>query len=177
MRRAALLAFAALLACAATVGAQPSQVPSVLEGTWRRQPSAARARHIVISAFEPRLEAFPEILRGIARDRIAESLPAADRIRVGLNGSRVRITYVRRQRVVAEAPLGGTSRMQGFDEEWSRVTLRLRGGWLEQVNVNDDGRVYRLLSVEPDGQTMHLDVTVQNERLGGDVRWRIDYHR
>ena len=57
------------------------------------------------------------------------------------------------------------------------MTQRLRGGWLEQVFADDSGTVTRLLSVEPDGRTLHADLTVNHERLGEPVRWRLDYAR
>lgn len=162
---------------ALTTQAQDGRVPSVLEGTWRRAIGAERARQVVAAAFEPRLARFPAMLRGIARDRITESLPMPDRVAVAL-GERVRVTYLyedRRLRV--DTALGGTTRVRDVDGETRRVSQRLQRGWLEQVFRGADGDVHRLLSTEPDGATMHLDYTVHNERLGEAVRWRVDYRR
>ncbi|MCB9597523.1 MAG: hypothetical protein H6719_32690 [Sandaracinaceae bacterium] len=173
---ARLLALGLLVTASAVVAQTPS-VPSTLEGAWRRQPSATEARRTVIAAFEPRLEVFPEMLRGIARDRITESLPMADRIEIAVAAERVRVAYVTQRRVVIDTPLGGSARVRLEDGDERRAVQRLRGGWLEQVFTDDQGRVERLLSTEPDGSTLHLDYTVHNSRLGAPVRWRIDYRR
>ncbi len=182
MPRASLLLSLALLCLAASigggrVGAQDARVPDTLAGTWTRSVPAARARAIVLSAFEPRLTRFPEIMRPIARDRIATGLPMADRIDVALDGRRVRVTFTGERRVVIETPLGGSGRVRLEDGDERRVTQRLRGGWLEQELTNDDGTIQRLLSTEGDGRTMHVDYTVHNEQLGAPVRWRVDYGR
>lgn len=167
------------LAMAGTVAAQDQpSIPSTLVGTWQRQVSAEEARRTVLAAFEPRIRTFPEIMWGIARERIAASLPMADRIEIATGPSRVRVTtHASARRVVVETPLGGSARVELEDGDERRATQRLRSGWLEQVFANDDGRIVRLLSTEPDGGTLHVDYTVHNTTLGAPVRWRMDYRR
>ena len=174
-RIAPLLVLLCLVALALPGGAQDASIPDTLVGSWRRDPSAQRARSTVLGAFEPRLTRFPELLRPMARDRIAESLPMPDRIDVAVRSGNVRVTYSTARRVVVDSPLGSTTRVVLDDGEPRRVVQRLRGGWLEQIYTNDDGSFHRLLSTEADGSTLHLDYTVHNERLGGPIRWRIDY--
>lgn len=175
---ARFLVVLALLALAGSAVAQTPSVPGTLAGAWRRRANATQARHAVISAFEPRLTRFPEMMRGIARDRIAESLPMAERLEVAVNGDRVRTTtQASGHRVVVDTPIGGSTRVRLEDGDERRVVQRLSGGWLEQVFTNDDGSIRRLLSTEPDGSTLHVDYTVHNTTLGDPVRWRIDYQR
>lgn len=157
--------------------AQAPQVPAVLEGAWRCAVSEDRARQIAIAAFEPTIAGFPSFIRGMVRERIQERLQPATGLEIELDGDRVRVTNIGRRRTVAETRLGGTTRVEGDDGEMRRVTQRLQGGWLEQVIEGESGTVHRLFSTEPDGRTLHADLTVQNERLGAPVRWRIDYRR
>lgn len=171
------LAFVSLLGLSTLVTAQPAHVPAVLEGDWRSTVSQDRAREIVLAAFRPRLEGLPSFMRGMVEGRIRERTRPTTRIEIAIDGERVRVVDHRSRAVTVETALGGSTRVTGDDGETRRVTQRLRGGWLEQVFEGDSGTVHRLLSVEPDGRTLHADMTVDNERLGGPVRWRLDYRR
>lgn len=157
--------------------AQTEGVPSTLAGTWRATVTEDRARDIAMAAFRPRIDALPSFVQGMVRSRIRDRMRPASRIEISLEGDRVRVTNHGQRRQVIETPLGGTTRVRGADGENRRVTQRLRGGWLEQVFQGEDGSVTRLLSTEADGQTLHTDITVSNERLGAPVRWRLDYTR
>jgi len=169
--------FVGLLALSALGTAQTASVPSILEGQWRSTVSQRRAREIVVAAFRPNLERIPSLMRGMVEERIRERTRPTTRIEISLEGDRVRVVDHRSRAVAVETPLGGSTRVTGDDGETRRVTQRLRGGWLEQVFEGENGTVHRLLSVEPDGQTLHADMTVENERLGDPVRWRLDYRR
>lgn len=171
------LGFLSLLGLSTLVTAQAAQVPEVLEGDWRSTVSQSRAREIVLAAFRPRLQQIPSIMRGMVEGRIRERTRPTTRIEIALDGDRIRVVDHRSRPVVVETPLGGSTQVTGDDGETRRVTQRLNGGWLEQVFQGDNGTVTRLLSVEPDGRTMHADMTVDNERLGAPVRWRLDYRR
>ncbi len=168
-----------LVAVAGTAIAQgPASIPSTLAGTWERHGSTTEARRTVLAAFEPRIRTFPEIMWGVARERISESLPTAERIEITTSAQRVRVvTHASGRRVVVDTALGGSTRVRLEDGDERRVVQRLRGGWLEQVFDNDDGSIQRLLSTEADGQTLHVDYTVHNTTLGAPVRWRMDYGR
>ena len=176
-RLAQSLAFLGPLCLAALVTAQAPSVPTTLAGSWRCTVSPDRARDIALAAFQPRIDALPSFVQGMVRDRIRERMRPPTRLEIALEGDRVRVTNIGARRVVVDTPLGGTTRVVGDDGESRRVTQRLRSGWLEQVFQGENGNVSRLLSTEPDGQTLHADLTVENERLGAPVRWRLDYTR
>ena len=165
-----------LLAAASAVG-QAASVPSTLEGTWRCTLTPEQARATALAAFEPRFAAMPAFIRGMVASRVAERLRPTTRMEIAIEGDQVRVTSLEPGRVVVETRLGGSTRVRGSDGETRRVTQRIRGGWLEQVYQGENGVVRRLLSTEPDGRTLHMDFTVENERLGEPVRWRLDYRR
>lgn len=166
------------LLLASWVGAQPARLPTTLEGSWRLTVSPARAHEIALAAFRPRIDALPSFVRGMVRERIHERMDPVRRMEIELDGDRVRVvSHGRREVVIETTTLPGTTHVVGSDGERRRVTQRVRGGWLEQVIDGENGEVRRLLSTEPDGQTLHVDVTVSNERLGAPVRWRLDFRR
>ncbi|MFK7991611.1 MAG: hypothetical protein AB8I08_36680 [Sandaracinaceae bacterium] len=177
MRRACLTLSVLSLTLAGLVSAQAPRLPETLDGEWRSSVAPDRAVDIAMAAFRPRLENIPSFIRGRVESRIAERMHPVERIEITTTGDRVRVVNHTDRVETVETRLGESTRMRGRDGEMRRVTQRVRGGWLEQVFQGDDGSVSRLLSTEPDGQTLHVDVTVRNERLGDPVRWRVDFRR
>lgn len=176
MRYLCLLLSVMTLAFAAAPGeSQSARVPEVLNGSWRCTVSPDAARSTAMRAFAPRLESIPALFRGWVQNRIESRIHPPGRIDIDLTGDRIRVTNYGERRIVVDTPLGGSTTIRNADGERLRVTQRLRDGWLEQTFQGENALIQRLLSTEPDGQTMHTDVTLTVERLGAPVRWRLDY--
>ena len=171
---ACVLTFAAL---APALHAQSAAVPPVLAGRWTYPHDLARARGIVLAAVEPALSGFPELLRPLARDRVRAGVRIAQSIDVVLDGSAVRTVYRGEHTVTVASALGARTTIAGAEGP-VEVTQSLRGGWLEQIfHGRDDGGMRQLLSAEPDGRTLHLDVSLESSRLSAPIRFRLDYTR
>jgi hypothetical protein len=167
-----LLALAAL--CSPGVGrAQRSSVPSTLAGNWRYDGRDAQAMAIVEAAFAPGINTLPELFRGFARDRIRGSMVPPSRATVELTGAHVRITLQTNRTIVIDGELGRRATTSGVEGD-TRVTTGLRGGWLE-VRYTGEGDMQQLFSTERDGSIMHIDYTIESERLPRPVVYRLDY--
>lgn len=152
-------------------------MPAVLAGAYRYPHDVEHARQIVAAAIEPRIATLPSLVQGMARDRIRERLRVARRIAVALHGERVRVTFEGQRTLAIDSALGATTTVR--NEEGRDVSVRqaLRDGWLEQTFAGENGELRQLLSTEPDGRTLHLDITLRSERLGEPIRYRLDYAR
>ena len=173
------LVLALILAAAASPGAGRAQsgvVPATLAGTWAYDGDQARALRPVDAAFAPRIATLPELLQGMARDRIRSDMQPPRRVLVSLTGSRVRVTLESERTRVIDGALGSAARTTGI-ADGTRVTPRLEGGWLELLYQGEGSELHQLYSTEPDGSRMHVDFTVVSERLGAPVRYRLDYVR
>jgi hypothetical protein len=148
----------------------------VLAGSWRLEADPARAMRTVEAAFGPSLAALPELFQPIARGRIQSSMQPPRRVEVTLATSRVRVTLASDHTATIDGPLGAAATTSGVDDG-TRVTPRIQAGWLELFYEGESSELHQLLSTEPDGSRMHLDYTVVNERLAGQVRYRLDYVR
>lgn len=175
----ALTACAVVLLAAVAQG-QPATaggLPSALSGTWRYPHEVSHGVGLAMAAFEPRIRALPGFVQESVRARISGRMRVARAIVIDLEGDRVRVTSRGEEETTIATRLGGTSRVRHADGDTRSVTQRLRGGGLEQHIEGDNGVTRRLFSTSPDGATMHVDMTVENERLGAPVRWRLDYVR
>jgi hypothetical protein len=174
MRRS-LLCFSVLLATAAV--AQTQHIPRALAGHWHYSHDQQHGRNVVRSAIEPMIRQLPEMVQGMARDRLAERARVADRIEIVLEGERARVTYIGEHRMVVDSGLGETTTVRNAEGQDVRVTQRLQGAWLEQVFHGEHGEMRLLLSTERDRNTLHVDTTIAGERLATPIRWRLDYLR
>lgn len=171
--RACALAIFAVLALASTGGAQRASVPRILAGHWAFDGSDGHAMAIVERAFTPGLRTLPELFRGLALDRIRQSMVPPSRVVVRLTGSRVHVTLRTDREIVIDGELGAIARTRGVEGD-TRVSTRLRSGWLE-VRYEGEGDMQQLFSTEQDGSRMHIDYTIESERLPEPVRYRLDY--
>lgn len=175
---AGVLSAAVLIAAlAAPLAAQPSAVPRVLVGTWALEGGAASAMRIVDAAFRPTISALPQILHGLARERIRANMTPANRVTLSIDGERVRVVLEAARTTVVSGALGAPARTSGV-EAGTRVTPRLSSGWLELLYEGEGSELRQLFSAEPDGSRMHLDYTVSGPQLSrGPVRYRLEYVR
>lgn len=156
--------------------AQSGAVPAALAGAWAHDGDPARAVRTVDAAFAPRIAALPELIQGLARDRIRSDMPPPRRVLVTLEGARVRVTLESSRTTVVDGAMGSPARTTGVSDG-TRVTPRLQGGWLELLYQGEGSELHQLYSTEPDGSRMHLDYTVVSSRLGAPVRYRLEYVR
>lgn len=170
-----MLAGTLVVAAGGGVGrAQDAAVPGVLAGSWVVDGTAERAMWVVESAFGPGIATLPELFQGFARDRIRSSMQPPSRITIALTGSRVRVTLEATDDTkIIDGTLGGTATTTGVEGDTS-VTIGLRGGWLE-LRYEGEGDMQQLFSTESDGSRMHVDWTIESERLPAPVRYRLDY--
>lgn len=172
-----LVAFT-LIGGSAGVGAQQQQVPSTLPGAWRYPHPDAHGIAIVRAAIEPAISQLPSMFQGIARDRLASRTRIANRIEIGTASQRVQVSSHGERDMTVDLALGAApSTIRGPEGNEVRAQHRLSGGWLEQVFSGENGDFRVLYSTEPDGQTMHVDVTIASERLSTPIRHRLDYVR
>ncbi|UJR83080.1 hypothetical protein [Sandaracinus amylolyticus] len=155
--------------------AQSGTVPSTLAGTWV-QDDAASAMRTVDAAFAPRIASLPELLQGMARDRIRNDMQPPRRVLVSLTGSRVRVTLESNRTRVVDGAIGAAAQVTGVSSG-TRVTPRLQGGWLELLYEGEGSQLHQLYSTEPDGSRLHVDFTVESSYLSTPVRYRLDYVR
>jgi ubiquinone biosynthesis protein COQ4 len=156
--------------------AQDASVPGVLAGSWAYDGTAARGMAIVEAAFRPGLATLPELFQGFALSRIRDHMSPPLRVVVALTGSNVHVSFASSERTtVIDGPLGGVATTVGV-ADGTRVASRLRSGWLE-LRYDGEGGMSQILSTEPDGAHMHVDYTVESERLPAPVRYRLDYVR
>lgn len=153
--------------------AQTGSVPAVLAGTWVSESSSASAMAHVLAAFEPGVTSLPELFQGMARDRIRSSMVPPSRVVVTLTGTHVNVSMRTNRMIVIDGELGAEARLEGGEGD-PTVTTGLRGGWLE-IRWDGEGDMQQLLSTEPDGSRMHLDYTVESDRLPEPVRYRLDF--
>ncbi|MCZ7686563.1 MAG: hypothetical protein M5U28_50565 [Sandaracinaceae bacterium] len=174
----ALLAIAALTFAASTLPrashAQSASVPRQLAGTWVLHGDAESAMRTVDAAFWPTVSTLPEIMHGMARDRIRANMTPPRRVLVTLDGSRVRVRLEAARTSVIAGPVGSPATTSGV-EPGTVVTPRLQAGWLELLYEGEGSSLRQLFSTEPDGSRMHVDYTVTGPMLRGQVRYRLDY--
>ena len=181
-RHSTLLLLLALASLAAALlvpraGAQTAGVPSQLLGAFRYPHDLAHGRAVVEAAIEPRILQLPGMFQGIARDRLRERTRIPRRVSIASSEGRVEVTYEGERTVVVGSSVPGTTTVRNEEGREVRVTQQLSGGWLEQVYEGPNGQMRELLSTEPDGATLHVDVTLSSERLGEPIRYRLDYLR
>jgi len=137
----------------------------------------ASAMRIVDAAFRPTISALPQILHGLARERIRANMTPANRVTLSIDGERVRVVLEAARTTVVSGALGAPARTSGV-EAGTRVTPRLSSGWLELLYEGEGSELRQLFSAEPDGSRMHLDYTVSGPQLSrGPVRYRLEYVR
>lgn len=163
-------------ATATSGAAQSTSVPYTLAGTWTYERDEAHGIRVVDGAFDAALGSIPELLRGLARDRIHDRMRPPRRVEVVLDGAQVRVTIESNRTTVVDTTLGTATTIAGAEGD-VRVTPRLRAGWLELHYHSDESDLRQLLSTEPDGTRMHLDYTVESSRLASPVRYRLEYVR
>jgi hypothetical protein len=176
MRRSVPPIVLVLLALVTTVAtAQTAGVPSTLPGTWRYPHPDAHGVAIVRAAIEPHLANLPPLIGPIVRARLEERTRIVRRIEIAANGRNVRVTSVGERTFVVDTPLGVPTPMTSPEGRAVTTTQQITHGWLEQVFRGENGDMRVLYSTEPDGRTMHVDVTLTSERLSGPIRYRLDY--
>lgn len=168
-----VLALVALVAAGAT--AQSAVVPSTLPGAWRYPHPDAHGIAIVRAAIEPHLANLPPLVGPIVRARLEERTRIVRRIEIATNGPNVRVTSFGERTFVVDTPLGVPTPMTSPEGRAITTTQRITHGWLEQVFRGENGDMRVLYSTEPDGRTMHVDVTLTSERLSSPIRYRLDY--
>ena len=99
------------------------------------------------------------------------------RVSIAQSAGQVQVTYEGQRTVTVGSSVPGTTTVTNEEGREVRVTQQLRGGWLEQVFEGPNGLLRELLSTEPDGATLHVDVSLESERLGEPIRYRLDYVR
>lgn len=176
----ALLCVAAL-ALAVTVALPPvghgqAGIPTQLAGHWRHDGDVSRGVSTVDRAFAASIARFPELFQGIARNRIRTDLAPPRTIDVTVEGTRVHVVLRTDETKSIEGALSAHATTHGVDDG-TVVTPRLQGGWLELFYEGESSEMRQLFSTEPDGAHLHLDYTIVNERLGGAVRYRLEYVR
>lgn len=171
-----LAACISLLACG-VVRAQAAAVPAILEGTYHYPHAPTHAQAIALAAVEPRISAMPAMVQGLARDRVAERVRPARRILIAPREGGVRVELEDGGTMVVDTALGATTTVRSRQGRPVQVRQALQGGWLEQVFTGENGELRQLYSTEPDGRTLHLDVTLSSPSLGEPVRYRLDYLR
>jgi len=174
---ACVLVVLALAPWAPPLAAQTATVPAVLAGRWTYPHDVAHAQSIVLAATEPLLSGFPEIVRPLARDQVRSRVRIARSIEVALDGAAVRTVFRGDRNLTIATPLGVRSTITGSEGQPVEVSQSLRGGWLEQTFHGQEGGMRQLLSTEPDGRTLHLDISLESERLSAPIRFRLDYVR
>lgn len=158
--------------------AQQQQVPSTLPGAWRYPHPDAHGIAIVRAAVEPTIAQLPSMFQGLARERLASRTRIASRIEIGTASQRVQVSSHGERDFTVDLALGASpSTIRGPEGNEVRAQHRLAGGWLEQLFAGDNGDLRVLYSTEPDGRTMHVDVTIASERLPSPIRYRLDYVR
>lgn len=156
--------------------AQPASVPSTLAGAWVHQGQRERALRTIDAAFAPTIARLPRIMHGFARDQIRNYIEPPRRVRVTLDGRRVRIELEASRTTVIDGRLGARARTTNV-ESGTQVTPRLEGGWLELLYAGRSSEMRQLFSTEPDGSQMHLDYTVTAPQIATPVRFRLEYVR
>jgi hypothetical protein len=170
----ALAVALALASLAPFVGAQA--VPTQLAGSWRHDGAVSSGMRTVDGAFAASIATLPELFQGIARERIRTSLAPPPRITVTLTGERIRVSLDHDDPTTVVGALNAHAATTGVDDG-TTVTPRLSGGWLDLVYEGESSEMHQLFSTEADGAHMHVDYTVENDRLAGTVRYRLEYVR
>lgn len=163
----------------ARIGAQESSaraagVPGTLNGTWTLEGGVDRAMRHIEAAFRPSLQSIPEMLHGMALDRLRRDLRPASRILINADGTQLRMRLDAAEAIQIRGALGATASVSGTQ---ARVTPRLSGGWLELRHEGEGSAMRQLFSTEPDGARMHLDYTITSPMIRPDVRFRLEYVR
>lgn len=176
-----LVALAALVGAAALAprqsAAQAAAVPAALAGTWTLEGGVAQGTRVIDAAFAPTIAALPEMLHGMARDRVRGEMSPPRRIVVAVTGPRVRVAIEKERPVVVEGAVGAPATTATGVSSGTRVTPRVEGGWLE-LRYEGEGSVLRqLFSTEPDGSRMHVDYTITSSMISTPVRYRLEFVR
>ena len=155
---------------------QSAALPIQLAGTFEYPHGEAHAQAIIRAAVEPRIQQLPGMFQGIARQRMQERMRVARQLTIAL-GRETSVTFVGERTTAVRSSVPGTTTVTNPEGREVEVTQRVSGGWLEQTFSGENGQLRQLLSTEPDGATLHLDITLSSERLGEPIRYRLDYVR
>jgi hypothetical protein len=177
------LAVVVVLASAAAVSPDASAqragagVPATLPGAWRSPHPDAHGIAVVRAAIEPHLAGLPPLIGPIVRARLEERTRIVRRIDITTSGPNVRVVSTGERTFTVDTALGVPTPMTSPEGRAVTTTQQITGGWLEQVFRGENGDMRVLYSTEPEGRTMHVDVTLSSERLSSPIRYRLDYVR
>jgi hypothetical protein len=110
----------------------------------------------------------------IVRAQLEERARNVRRIEIAATGRNVRVTSLGERTFGVDTPLGVPRPRTPPEGGAVTTTQQITDDWLEQVLRGDDGDMHVLYATEPDGRTMHVDVTRTSERLSAPIRYRLD---
>jgi hypothetical protein len=145
------------------------------QGSYKFAGGAKEKAKIEAALEKATEDMFPGI-RGIARNRLAESNFAIAKIEIQSQGSFVKINQVGFRSVTA--PSNGVAipyRSKQGDK--TKVSHKMVGGKLVQRLVTGEGGRENSYSLSADGSTMTLSVRIWSKRLTRDVKYKLTYKR
>lgn len=145
---------------------------SPVDGLW--VPHDVNANQAIIDrAIEQASEAFPWVLRPLARARLRETNPLFPTIIVQQDQTSL---TCRTPPVVARTT-SGTGFIIGLDGERSDLSHELAGPSLTQVTSNASGRRRTRFEVSPDGDHLEVAVEVTSPHLRAPLKYLLRYRR
>jgi len=159
-------------ACIALLLAQSAAAQS-LQGVY---VNATQPADTIDQAIDAAVAKMNFIKRPIARGRLARTNPLYGRIEISQDAAEIRVRFDDGNPVVM--PLDGAStQWTRGDGEVFDVSANLQESQLIQTFKAGDGQRVNHFSLEPDGSTLTLQVTLSSPQLPEPVKYTLTYRR
>jgi hypothetical protein len=162
-----------LLAGAAIAPAPSASQSASLDGDYQY---VAEGSDDINRAIEQAIASMNFITRPVARSRLRKTNLPYRTLRISHTAAEVTTVPDSRDAVTSPAD-GSPIRWRREDGEMLTVTTRWEGESLRQTFVADDGQRVNLYSLEPDGRTLLMRVTVTSPRLPKPLTYAVRYAR
>ena len=170
--RTALLAIALTALAAAFPLPARAQSPA-LEGSYTLVAETAGE---INRAIEGAIRQMNFVIRPIARGRLRKTNIPYARLRVTVTPTEI-TTVVDRGNPVVTPSNGTIVKWRREDGETFDVSTSWQGEKLQQTFRAEDGQRENIYSLDPDGATLSLAVTLTSPRLSAPVRYTLKYRR
>jgi len=174
MRHRISALFAVLIAFAFAVPAEGrAQTSASLDGTYTYDAAASDNLNQAIDAA---VRDMNFALRPVARGRLRKTNQPYQRLRISQDAQQVSVVMDGRDAIVTPAN-GTVVDWTREDGEKLKVSTEWKNGALEQTFMAEDGQRVNAYTVNDDGRTLTLRVTVTSPRLKQPLTYRLVYRR